>query len=132
MLDPIAISALATSVVSVLSPLLHKALDKGVEELGKSTAGSLFEKLKLRLSHAGAGEALDDLGKQPDDADTQAALRLQLKKALASEAELAADLQKWIMEAKDECHMASVVQQANVTGDNSKVVQIHGSGNSVG
>jgi hypothetical protein len=132
MLDLAAISALTASAVSMLAPLLQKALEKGTEELGKSTAMSLLEKLKRRLKHSGAEEALHDLGEQPADADSQATLRSQLKKAIALDPELAVDLQKWMSEAKAAVENSGVVQEANVSGNDNKTIQIHGSGNSVG
>jgi hypothetical protein len=118
MFDPV---SLAATTVAVLVPLLQKALEKGVEKLGESTAGSLFEQLKKRLRHDGAQEALTDLSQQPADADNQAALRKQLGKALAADPELAQALQNWLPSA------ASL----NIQGDHNKVAQVSGQGNSV-
>jgi hypothetical protein len=85
MLDAAALSALASSTVALLTPFLKKAFEKGAEELGKSSANTLFDKLKERLSHKGAKEALEDLAAQPDDIGAQGALNMQLRKALAED-----------------------------------------------
>lgn len=128
MLDIPTVTALASSAVAVLTPLLKKALEKGVEEIGKSSASTLFDKLKQRLGHEDAKKALTDLAEQPDDPDAQGALRLQLRKALADDPGLAAFLTEWT----NECGSAAGISQtANVHGDHNKTTQIAGSGNSV-
>jgi hypothetical protein len=129
MLDIAMLTALASSTVTVLTPLLQKAVEKGAEELGKSSANTLFDKLKQRLSHVGAKEALDDLAKQPDDAAAQGALNMQLRKALAADPELAAFLKQWVTESQS---ATGTSQNADVVGNHNKVTQIVGSGNSVG
>lgn len=43
MIDPATLSALVSSTVALLSPLLAKAVDKGAEELGKSAMGALLD-----------------------------------------------------------------------------------------
>lgn len=129
MLDPATLSAVAASVVSLLSPLFHKALEKGAEEVGKSAAGSVLESLKKRLTHAGAKEALEDLSQEPDNKAAQGALEMQLRKALQADPELATFLKQWTQES---IQKAGISQVATLTGDNSKIVQITGSGNAVG
>ena len=129
MLDLATLSAIAASAVTVLTPLLGKAAQKGAEELGKGAVTSLLDKLKQRLGHAGAKEALDELARQPSDGDAQGALRLQLRKAMEQDPELVAFLQDW---AKESAPAAGVSQVANVTGHQNQTVQISGSGNRVG
>jgi len=128
MLDPTALSVLISSTVAILSPLLKKAAETGAEELGKSSAGALIDRFKQRLGRPEAKEALDDLEKQPDDADAQGALRLQLRKALADDPELGAFLEQWAAQSQTE---KGISQGANMSGDNNKVAQIAGSGNTV-
>jgi hypothetical protein len=128
MLDIASLTTLASSAVMVLTPLLQKAAEKGAEELGKSSAGVLFTKLKQRLSHAGAKEALDDLAKQPGDTAAQGALNMQLRKALEADPDLAAFLTQWVAESESK---TGISQTANVQGNNNKTTQIVGSGNSV-
>ena len=129
MLDIATLTALASSAVAVLTPLLQKAAEKGVEELGKSAAGALFTKLKERLTHAGAKEALDDLAKQPADTAAQGALNMQLRKAIEADPELAAFLKQWVAESEAKIGISQI---ANVQGDHNKTTQIAGSGNTVG
>jgi len=128
MLDIATLTALASSAVSAVTPLVKTAVEKGAEELGKSSAGMLFDKLKQRLSHEGTREALDDLARQPDDTAAQGALNMQLRKALADDPELAAFLNAWLDESQP---ATGISQTAKVPGDNNKVTQIVGSGNSV-
>ncbi|WP_321917450.1 MULTISPECIES: hypothetical protein [Paraburkholderia] len=128
MFDPAALSALISSTVAVLTPLLKKAVEKGAEEIGKSSAGALIDSFKQRLCRPEAKAALDDLEKQPDDGDVQAALRVQLRKAIVDDPELAAFLEQWMAQSQAQ---TEVNQSANVAGDNNKVAQIAGSGNTV-
>jgi len=128
MTDIATLTALATSTVSVLVPLLKKALGKGVEKIGESSAKLLFDKLSMRLGHQGAKEALKDLAQQPSDAAAQGALNMQLRKALQTDLELAEFLKQWAAEAESK---ADVAQTSSIYGDNNKTVQITGSGNNV-
>jgi hypothetical protein len=128
MFDIATIAAIATSTVSVLSPLLQKAAEKGAEEVGKSAVSGLLPKFKARLTHEGSKEALADLSQQPTDVAAQGALVMQLRKAVAAEPDLASFLQKWSDECKSESYVSQV---ASVQGDQNKVTQIVGSGNSV-
>ena len=130
MLDASTIAALAASAVAILGPLLQKAAEKGAEEIGKSSIGALFDKLKGRLKHDGAKDALADLTMAPADAAAKGAVEMQLRKALAADPGLAAFVQGWIAEAK--AAHPSVALSANVQGDHNTVTQIAGSGNSVG
>jgi|CXWL01.1.fsa_nt_gi hypothetical protein len=128
MIDIATLTALATSAVAVLSPLLQKALEKGVEEIGKSSAGALFNKLKERLNHSGAKEALADLAKQPADPDAQGALRIQLRKALEADPALVETLKLLVDAGKSE---TNANQTTNTKGDHNRTIQIVGFGNSV-
>ncbi|WP_156901611.1 SAV_2336 N-terminal domain-related protein [Azohydromonas australica] len=128
-LDPSRISAIAASIVLVLTLLLRKAIWQGGEEVDHASPTSFFDKLKMRLIHAGAKEALDDLAKQPDDSDAQSSLRLQLRKSMERDPELAAFLTDW---AKEFAPVVDVSQVVTVTGNRNATVQISGSGNSVG
>ena len=135
MIDPTTLSALVSSTVALLSPLLSKALDKavdtGAEALGKSAVGALLDKLKQRLSGTPAEKPLADLAKQPEEADNQADLRKQLKAAVQADPALAAFLQQWLAQGTQQAQALGVTLTATVTGNDNKVVQISGSGNSV-
>lgn len=129
MLDPTTISALATNAMALLTPLLIKATEGAAEEVGKSTVSSLLAKLKQRLIHPSAQEALDDLAQQPVDSAAQGALTMQLRKALAADPGLEEFFKEWM---KDAAPAAGITQTATVQGNQNKTVQIAGSGNSVG
>ncbi|WP_295959961.1 hypothetical protein [Rhodoferax sp.] len=132
MLDPTVLSTLASATVALLAPLVGKAFEKGAEEAAKGTAGLLVERLKARLSGTRAKDALDDVAQQPQDTDSQAALRVQLKKAIEAEPALADFLQQWLEDGRKQAAALGIQQTATVTGDHNKTVQIAGSGNSVG
>lgn len=99
MIDPASITLLASSAVALLSPFLKKAAEKGAEKLGESAAGTLFEKLRLSLKTPAGQEALSDLAKQPDDADNQAGLRKEIRKAAEQDPEFAKQLQELMTSA---------------------------------
>ena len=131
MIDPATLTALASSTVALLSPLLAKAVDKGAEEVGKSAAGALLAKLKERLGGTPAQKPLEDLAALPEDPDNQADLRKQLKAAVQADPALVAFLQQWLEQGQQQAPTLGITQTANVTGNNNKTVQIAGSGNSV-
>ena len=122
---------LAASAVALLAPLFNKALEKGAEEAGSAAVGGLVAKLKEKLGHSGSQEALEDLRQQPSDADTQAALRSQLVKAMKAEPALAERLQSWLDEAKPQAAALGFQQGVQIPGHGNKVAQVAGSGNSV-
>jgi hypothetical protein len=128
MLDSTAITALSSTAVSVLTPLLQKMAEGGAAEAGKSAVSGLLEKLKKRISHRGSQEALEDLANHPVDTDAQGALRLQLRKAIETDPEFAAFLREWIGDPRTESRLA---QSATATGNNNTTTQIAGSGNIV-
>lgn len=128
MFDPTAITALASTAVAVLAPLLQKMAEGGAAEAGKSVAGGLLEKLKKRISHKGSQDAIEDLASHPADADAQGALRLQLSKAMEADPEFAAFLRQWAGELKAE---SGIAQSVTVTGNSNTTTQIVGSGNIV-
>lgn len=130
MLDPATLSALAGTAVAALVPLLKKGLDKGAEKLGEHAASRLFDALKSKLVSPSAKEALDDVAEKPDDSDRQAALRVQVKKALEADPAFAATLQGWLAEAGGAAP-GGTVQTATASGDHGAVTQISGSHNTV-
>ena len=125
-------ATLAASAVAFLIPLLSKAAEKGAEELGTSTVTGIVAKLKAKLSPSGPTvAALEDLRQQPADANTQASLRVQLRKALEADPALAAFVAQWLAESQPQAEAAGITLNANVQGDHNTTVQIAGSGNSV-
>lgn len=126
------IDLLVASAVTVLTTLFTKAAEKGAEEAGKSVATSLFDRLKARLgTHAGSSEALVDLAAQPADADVQATLRRQLRKAADGDAGFAEYLRVWVHDGEQAVQQLGITQTAMVSGDNNTTIQVTGSGNVV-
>jgi hypothetical protein len=128
-MDPV---TLAGSAVALVAPYLVE----GGTELAKKVGGEvgerivkLYDKVKAKLTGGGA-EALADLEKQPNDADSQAALRVQLKKALEADPAFKDELEKLVGEIREKGG-DRISQIANVTGDQNVTTQIVGSGNVV-
>ena len=101
---------------------------RGSEVVSRLT--KLYDTLKAKLTKPAAAEALADLEKAPENADAQAALRLQLKKVLADDADLRHALEPLVREIQDKGG-AGLAQTANVSGNENDVNQISGSGNTV-
>jgi hypothetical protein len=99
--------ALTTTLIPLL-PYLLKAGEKVAEEAGKKIAGDTWEWAKdlwARLrpkveAKPSAIEAARDVAQTPDDADAQAALRMQIKKLLAEDEALAKDVTQWLESAR--------------------------------
>ena len=128
MIDPASLAVLASAAVTTLLPLLEKAAAKGFEKLGEATAGTLFEKLKKRLTGASAQEALDKLAKEPARASAQQAVQSKVLEVLEDDPAFADELKRWLAEA----NAGGTTQTANVQGNENVAVQISGSsGNSV-
>ena len=119
---------LASSAVAALVPLLTKATEKGIEKAGEQVSVTLFDALKKRFSSPAAKESMDVLAKMPADTDAQAALRLQLRMAMEADPALAASLQEMLGKPAGS---GATTQTATVTGNESQVIQIAGSGNTV-
>jgi hypothetical protein len=129
-MDPV---TLAGSAVALVAPYLVE----GGKELAKKVGGEagerivkLYDKVKAKLTGGGA-EALADLEKQPKDADSQAALRVQLKKALETDPAFWEELEKLVGEIQEKGGDRVTKLIANVTGDRNVTTQIVGSGNVV-
>jgi hypothetical protein len=129
-MDPVTLAGSAVALVAPYLALGGKELAKKVgEEAGQRIFG-LYDKLKAKLVGGGA-EALADLAKQPNDADSQAALRVQLKKALDADPAFRAELEKLVGEIKEKGGRDVTTMIANVSGQGHKVTQIKGSSNVV-
>lgn len=119
---------LASSAVAALVPLLTKATEKGIEKAGEQVSVTLFDALKKRFASPAAQGSMDVLAKMPADTDAQAALRLQLRMAMEADPALAASLQEMLGK---HAGPGATTQTATVTGNESRVTQIVGSGNTV-
>ena len=85
--------------MALLAPIWQKAVRRQVGGEAGERIVKLYDKVKAKLTGGGA-EALTDLEKQPQDADSQAALRVQLKKALEADPAFRAELATLVEEIK--------------------------------
>ena len=115
--------------VAGVALLATKAMEKVGGEMGGRLV-TLFDTVRGKLTGSGAA-ALDDLEKKPEDVDRQAALRVQLRKALAADPAFQAELAALVEEIKTKGG-DRIIQSAKVTGDRNVTTQITGSGNVVG
>ncbi len=94
------LAARVTAALAPALPFLVKAAEKGAEVIGQKlgaglweTAVALWHKLRPAVeANPTAAAAVRDVVAAPEDADAQAALRLQLKKLLAADTDLLAGL----------------------------------------
>lgn len=97
------VGALAQGLLSLLAPFLPYLLKMGesaAEEAGRKLGDEAWERAKAlwgRIhpameSRPAAYEALQDVVAHPDDPDSRAALRLQLRKLLTEEPSLVAEI----------------------------------------
>ena len=122
------IAALATSAVAALTPLLSQALEQGAAAAGESAVNHVLDWFKTRVLPSGAEQVLEDLRAAPQDADIQAAVRYQLRKALADNPALVSELADWLKQAQQVQAQLGATQHATVTGNGNQVFQITGSG----
>jgi len=105
-------AALAQNVVAFLAPFLPylvKAGEGAAKEAGKKFTGEAWEraqglwnKLRPKVEEKPAAqEVVQDLAKDPNDRDLQAALRVQLKKLLSEDQDLAQEISALFAEAKE-------------------------------
>ncbi|HKQ06841.1 MAG TPA: hypothetical protein VJ464_17030 [Blastocatellia bacterium] len=105
-------ATIASDVVTYLVPALPALYTLGGEaakEVTKKISGEAFEyakslwaKLRPKAEATPAlQEAISDVATTPEDEDAQAALRLQLKKLLANDNELARELDGILQNAKN-------------------------------
>jgi hypothetical protein len=128
-MDPV---TLAGAAVALVAPYLVEGGKELAKKIGGEAGGrivTLYDKVKAKLAGGGA-DALADLEKQPKDADSQAALRVQLKKALEADPAFRAELEKLVGEIQEKGG-DRIKQIANVTGDRNVTTQIAGGGNQV-
>ena len=129
-------------LMQVLAPVLpfllklgDKAAEKAAEKVGEDSWGkakAIWSKLKPKVeAKAAAQEAIADVAKNPDDADLQAAMRVQLKKILESDAELATAIAEIL---KDTTGGSSGTQiQQSVTGQGNQTIgQVQGQAKVIG
>jgi len=93
-MDP---ATIGTAVVAFLSPYLAE----GGKAAAKKAGGALVAAIERRFKdQPAAQEALEDMKDDPQDDDVQAALRVQLKKAMQADEAFAAELAGLVEEAQ--------------------------------
>jgi hypothetical protein len=99
------VTALSTEIVQLLAPFLpflaglgRETAERAGSELGAEAwehAKALWERIGGRLQERPAAlQAVNDTAETPDDGDARAALRLQVRRLLADDAELAGQLRQ--------------------------------------
>jgi type VI protein secretion system component VasK len=102
-MDPV---LLATTTLTVLAPFLTKMGEKAAEEIGQglpSAVGKLWNRIGKKFKGNPAAEAaVKDAAANPQDEDNLAALRKEIKKALAADAEFAREIEELLKQAQEE------------------------------
>jgi hypothetical protein len=124
-MDPITLTAFLTPFLPFLLKLGTTAAESAANQFGEdawSKAKSVWARLRPPVeAKAAANEAATDLAQAPDDEDLQAAFRVQVKKLLERDAELAAALEAILAaDAPDGTPGLQIVQ--TVTGDRTQVI----------
>jgi hypothetical protein len=88
-MDPLTVSTLAATAVSFLGKFLSHATEGAATKAGEQ----VFEMIKAKcLPERSRTEALEDFAREPGDEDLAASLRVQLKKLLQADEQLAAQI----------------------------------------
>ncbi|MEL6130397.1 MAG: hypothetical protein AAFU84_19055 [Cyanobacteria bacterium J06633_23] len=129
-------------LVKLLAPCLpflmglgNKAIDAAAEKVGEQSAekaGKIWSKLwpKVQAKEA-AKKAAEDVANEPEDEDSLAALRKQLKKLLEADPDLQADVASLLKEAQADTGGTWI--QQTVTGDGNQVIgQVTGNSKVIG
>lgn len=104
-MDSSAITILATQAVAILTPYLAKATETIVPRFAEDIYNLVKTHFENKVS---AKETLTDFEKSPEDADVQAAVRLQLKKSLAQDEPFAAKLDELVKNSTESPSQPSV------------------------
>ena len=122
-MDPINLITLSTDAAAFLQPYLPVIAMKAAEKIGEGlpeAVGKLWSAIRAKFAtRPAADESALDLLQSPDDPDLQAAFRVQLKKALESDAAFAEQIQKIISQTTIS---ASTVDGAVAIGNHAKAV----------
>lgn len=132
-MDPATLTAFLAPFLPTLMKLGGKIMDTAITKSGETAGAQLTEKALNKASaiweklfpkveaKESAKEAAEDVARAPDDADAQAALRLQLKKILESDPNLAGAIAEIMEEdAPDGTPGTQIVQ--HVTGNQNQVI----------
>lgn len=103
-MDPATLTAFLAPLLPALLKIGSQVAQETVEAVGEDAVGfgrKIWDKLRGKVeAKPAAAEAVNDVAERPDDEDLQAALRVQLRKLLEEDPELAADLGRLWEEGK--------------------------------
>ena len=116
------------SFLAPFLPFLIKVGEQASEEAGKqlgsdawAKAKKIWEKLQPKVDNKPIQAAIADVVSQPEDADFQAALRVQLKKILNKDTDLSNELD--LLLQRDSLDTASTTKiDQKITGNHNKTV----------
>ncbi len=125
----IEIPVLVASAWTTLQPFLPVIATKAAEEIGKTSVDKIWTAIEKKFeTKAAAKEAMQDVLKNPQDADSQGAFRLQLKKLLEEDNAFVSDLTKLLESAgsievgKGGVYVGGSVSGSNIiTGNNNSI-----------
>jgi hypothetical protein len=124
-MDIVTLTALLAPYLPTLMKLGGKAAESAASKVGADTwetVKKIWAKLSPRIeAKESAKEAAIDVANNPDDEDLQAALRVQLKKLLEQNKELAEAIAKILAEASPEV-IAGVQITQTTTGDKNVII----------
>jgi hypothetical protein len=127
-------TAIAAATVEILIPYFKKVAEKAAETLGKRSldlTARLYEFLHSNLSRdPAASAALQKLSEAPGNREFQTAMQSELARAMESDPKLAELLRQFTSMPSAEGTLSSALS-ATVIGDNNKVAQQGGSGNTI-
>jgi hypothetical protein len=127
-MDVAILTAFITPFLPYLTQLGTKATNKAVEsaagkfgEAGWKKAQDLWSKISPKVEAKPAAlEAVTDVVKSPDDADYQTALKVQLKKLIDGDPELADTIAQILATGSDGISGSQIVQ--NVVGNHNQSI----------
>jgi hypothetical protein len=131
---------IATAVVSIISPFLSafmRGLTDSAESAGEEAGGKLRElasglwkRLRSQVEeHPAAKEAAEDLAQDPDNEESAAALRIQIRKMLEADGTLSRDVEASLAEGQQAGIIGDVTTYGDVTADRGGVAvgrDVHG------
>lgn len=133
-MDATAIATIARATVSLLVPYLkslgEELAKKTGEEIGEKAgetawdkARQLYETVKAKFSSKpSSANVIKALEESPDDEETQAAVRFQLKEEMASDERFAKELANILKEASEAG--ADTIFQTTIMGNVQRLVQM--------
>ena len=126
-----------TLLVQLLAPCLpfllklgEKSAENAAEKVGEDVWGKaklIWSKLSPRVqAKEAAKEAVEDVAMKPEDEDLKTSLKVQLKKLLESDKELATEIAQILHSVSQFNREGTQIQQTVTGSDNQVIGQVHG------